>query len=132
MPIAQGSAFENQQYGALGPHLWIIISDPSFDSNRVVIVNPTTWKDKAMQLNDKSCIIEGGDHPYINHKSFVFYKKAILTSEGHIQMAMDGGVLMVQDDCSPELLGKILRGAAESEFTPNEVKGVLQEQGLID
>lgn len=132
MPISQGSAFENRQYGNLSPHLWIVISNPHFDNERIVIVNITTWRDEATLINDESCIIEGGEHEYIDHKSYVFYRQSTVTSEDKIQLAIDGGALIVQNDCSPELLKKILNGAAESQFTQNEVKSILQSQGLID
>lgn len=132
MSLLQGSTFINKQYHRLGPHLWVVISDPTLNNNEVVIVNVTTWRDRAIFLNDASCILEAGEHPFIDKKSYVYYGEAKLTSESSIRKALVGGVLTVADDCTSELLGKILLGAAQSPHTPIKIIGVLREQGLIE
>jgi len=130
--LLQGSTFINKQYGRRSPHLWIVISDPTFDSNSVVIVNVTSWRTRATFLNDTSCVINAGEHPFIDKKSYIYYRDAKVTSEDNIQNALAGGALSPDEDCSSELLGKILLGAAQSQHTPIKVIGILQEQGLID
>ncbi len=132
MPLSQGSTFVNNPYPRLPSHLWVIISDPSQDKDRIVIVNVTTWRDKALILNDESCIIEKGEHSFIQQKSYVIYKEAIITSEDALQSGIDGGVLTPYEDCSTQLLGKILDGTMLSKHLSNEIIGILQEQELID
>jgi len=132
--LSQGSTFINEQYRGLSPHLWIVISDPSFDNNSVVIVNVTSWREQeqATILNDASCIIEAGEHPFIDKKSYIYYRNAKLTSGDALQNALAGGVLVADEDCSPQLLEKILLGAANSQHTPIKIIGILQKQGLIE
>jgi hypothetical protein len=130
--LSQGSTFVNKQYCSLSPHLWVIISDPSQDKDRIVIINVSTWRNKALILNDESCILSTGEHSFIQEKSYVFYKEARITSESALQEGIEGGVLIPCDDCSAKLLEKILAGTMLSKFTPNGVIEVLQEQGLID
>jgi hypothetical protein len=130
--LSQGSTFINKQYRGLSPHLWIVISDPSFDNNSIVIVNVTSWREHVTILNDASCIIETGEHPFIDKKSYIYYRDAKLTSGNALQNALVGGVLVADEDCSPQLLEKILLGAANSQHTPIKIIRILQKQGLIE
>ena len=134
MSLSQGSTFINDQYGSLGPHLWIIISDPALDNTKVVIVNISSWRTQphVAFLNDKTCIVNDGDHPFIDKKSYVYYGYAMVTTEKSLQDGLTGGVLEPNEDCSPQLLEKILVGVTQSPHTPLKVLGILQEQGLID
>ncbi len=48
-------------------HLWMVVSAPERDRDRVVILNLTSWRaDK-----DQACVLEPGDHPYVRHRSCV-------------------------------------------------------------
>lgn len=132
MPLSQGGAFVNKSGPHLSTHLWIVLSDPNLDRNRVVIVNITSWRNDATPMNDSSCILEANEHPFIKHKSYVYYHYAIITTVNNIENGFTGGVLEPQDDCSSELLDKILLGASQSQHIPIKIIGVLQEQGLID
>jgi hypothetical protein len=51
----------------LDSHLWIVISDPALDPQRVVLVNMTSHRaDK-----DQACVLEMGDHPYVSHRTCI-------------------------------------------------------------
>ena len=132
MSLQIGSTFLNIPSHNLKKHLWIIISHPKYNSQKVVIVNISSWKNTAVVLNDPSCIVNNGEHPYIDHKSYVFYKEALCSTMEKLQEGIAKGVLIQQDDCSTEFLDKILDGAASSKFTSIEILEVLQEQALID
>jgi len=97
-----------------------------------VIVNTSTWRDSAIELNDPACIINPGEHRYFQNRSYVFYKKAILTTMQELDKGIQGGVLQPHDDCTEEFLNKVLDGAANSRFIINDILEVLQTQGLID
>lgn len=58
MCLHLGSTFVNEQYRGLGPHLWIVISDPTQCPEKVVIVNLTTWD--GADFPDNSCILDTG------------------------------------------------------------------------
>jgi hypothetical protein len=130
--LSQGSTFVNNPYRNLIPHLWIIISDPTQNKDKIIIVNVSTWRDKALIFNDPSCILKKGEHSFVKQKSYIYYKEAIITSEVSLEAGFNGGVLTPSEDCSSLLLERILMGAADSQFTPNKVISILQEQGLID
>ncbi|MBW7990160.1 MAG: hypothetical protein FVQ84_09125 [Planctomycetes bacterium] len=128
MSLQIGSTF----YGGHPEHLYIIISNPSGNSQKVVIVNISSWRDEAIGLNDSSCIVNDGEHPFIKHKSYVFYREAKCPTLIDLQAGIDKGLLIPKEDCSKEFLEKILDGAANSMFTSIEILEVLQEQALID
>jgi hypothetical protein len=130
--LSQGSTFVNNPSPRFPSHLWIIISDLTQDKDRVVIVNVSTWRDKALMLNDESCIIEKGEHSFIQKKSYIFYKEAKVTSENSLQNGLNGGALIPYEDCSIQLLERILAGTMQTTHLSNEIIGILQTQGLID
>jgi len=131
MPLEIGNSFVNKQAGLYLPHLWIIISHPSINPEQIAIVNITSWRDKAIGLNDSSCIVSKGEHKFVTKKSYIFYREAQLTSAEKLQTAIDGGVLVLQDNCTKDLLDKILAGAAQSPFTPIGIIEILRQQELI-
>lgn len=131
MPLEIGNSFVSKQTSLYPSHLWIIISHPSINPEQIVIVNITSWRDKAIVLNDSSCIINRGEHKFITKKSYVFYGEAQLVSTENLQNAIAGGVFTLQDDCTQSLLDKILAGAAQSPFTPNGIIEILRQQELI-
>lgn len=129
MLLRIGSTFYGGEYQK---HLYIIISNPSDNSQKVVIVNISSWRDKAIELNDSSCIVNDGEHPFLIHKSYAVYRKARCTTLEHLRAGIEKGLLIPKEDCSKEFLEKILDGAANSMFTPIEILNILHEQGLID
>lgn len=130
MPLEIGNTFVKQA-GTIPSHLYIIISDPSANPERVVVVNLTSWRKTAVGLNDASCIVNKGEHKFIKSKSYIYYRKAICASLENLQKAIDGGAITLRENCSDALLNKILEGAAKSQFTPIGIIGVLKEQELI-
>ena len=132
MSLLQGSTFINKAYQNLSPHLWIVLSDPNLDNDRIVIVDITTWRDRAIFLNDASCIVEAGEHPFVKKKSYVFYREARITSQSDMEKCIAVGLMTPQEDCRPELLERVLVGASQSPQTPIKIIGVLEDQGLIE
>jgi len=52
-------------------HLFIIISNPAQDPNRIVMANFTSWRaDK-----DQSCLVEVDEHPFVTVQSCVDYRR---------------------------------------------------------
>lgn len=121
----------NPEIGYVDDHLQVIISEPSLNSDKIVIVNITSWKECATGLNDGSCIVNAGEHPFITHKSYVYYRKAHCSTLRMLEDAFSQSLMEKREDCTKELLGKILDGAANSRFIPFEIIELLEEQSLI-
>jgi len=109
-------------------HLYIIISDPAQDSNRIVTANFTSWRaDK-----DQSCIVEASEHRFLTHRSCVDYRRDKLITLADYERCLHSGDLVPHDPVSGDLLKRILDGAAMSPFLPLGNRQILVEQGLID
>jgi hypothetical protein len=91
-------------------HLWIVISDPVKNPDRVLLVSMTSYDvDKA-----DVCVIDVGEHPRVKHKTCVCYKPARATSLKSLDHLRDSGYLDMQESVSPELLRRIRRGLSLS------------------
>ena len=59
-------------------HLWVVISDPVQDKERVLLVNFSSVKE-GVPL-DSACVLLPGEHPYISKDTFVYYRHAQVLS----------------------------------------------------
>jgi len=112
-------------------HLFIIISDPQQDLERVLLANVTTWE----EYKDDACILEPDDWPgfgFLKHKSCIDYRRAVIQTARRIERLLESGQAVSRPRVSPELLQKILKGAEESRFLSGKCALLLAEQGLIE
>jgi hypothetical protein len=123
-----GDTFLIEQPGtSLDSHLWIIISDPEIDSQHLVIVNLTSYRaDK-----DQACVLDCGDHAFIQHKTCVEYQRSKVISAKTLQTLLDSGRVSNHDPCTDSLLKKIRAGIADSRM-PLEIVEILVAQKLVD
>ena len=75
------SAPEKTASGDEKRHLRIVITNLDVELNQVV-VSVTTLKYPNVQ--DCSCVLKAGDHPFIKHDSIVDYKRTIIMSSVEI------------------------------------------------
>lgn len=131
MSLDSGDTFFTPERRDIGVprHLWIIVSDTSGDSENVLIVNVTSWKDGG--FNDDSCTLDVGDHPSIHHKSFICYELAKVTSLRDLDRGFSDLGLSEGEPVSGEVLTKIRAGANASPHLRNGYKKLLQRQGLV-
>ncbi len=107
-------------------HLYVVISNPSLDG-RVVMVSFTTHTPNEEQL----CIIESGEHPFVNRKTAVRYKDARSATTAQLEAVVKIGQLKPHSPVSAELLARMRVGAASSDFLPEGCRKILTEQGVI-
>lgn len=105
-------------------HLHFICSDPVFfpDLARdcVLVANISTVKPDI--YHDPTCILDVGDHPFIRHPSFVFYKKADIFGADNISRNVADGTFTVHDPCEDIVLTRILAGFNISDDVRLRVK----------
>jgi hypothetical protein len=124
-----GDTFRIPQPGtSLDSHLWVVISDPVVDAERVLIVNFTTRRKDS----DPACILQAGEHPFVHHETCVNYAGAKVVSRAQIQILLQRGLLSSHTSLSVNLLKRIRDGAAASERMSLEHADILVEQGLIE
>lgn len=108
-------------------HLRVILSDPDVDPDHVLIVDLTTWEDGK----DPSCIIKGGEHPWVTHDTCVDYVYGKIVGRDVIHAAQDKGLLTFREPLSAALLARIRAAAARSDKLTVGGKNLLRRQGLI-
>lgn len=129
MPFCTGNTFENIEHDSLPRHLWIVISDTEQWPDEVVIVNFTTSRNPSW--DDKSCIVQAGEHAYVNHRTYVNYRDAKIVSLPDLKRLKTKGLLIRNSDVSDALLDRIRKGAESSKFTQLKIIEVLKRQGCI-
>ena len=109
-------------------HLWIVLSDPAIDPDRVVIVNLTTYT-----IDEESaCILKKGEHPFVKHKTAVRYRDARITSPAALEKLRVARLLTPREPCSKLLLAKLRDGASkDADLLSEECRDLLDQQGLI-
>ncbi len=113
---------------ALHGHLWIVLSDPAIDPERVVIVNLTTYTVDE----ESACVLKKGDHPFVRHKTAVRYRDARIASPADLKTLREARKLAPREPCSKSLLQKLRGGASEdADRLPKECRELLEEQELI-
>jgi hypothetical protein len=111
---------------AADEHLWMIISDPDVDPQRVLVVNFSSWK----PYHDQACIVEPGDHPFVIRRSCVNYPEARVTDADVLERLRAANQLFPRQPLSPELLARIRRSARASRLRLEHLQ-VLLDQGLV-
>ena len=116
------------------PHLWIILSDPQIDDQRVLYVNFTSYDANARPAdprNDKACLIRPGEHPFVTHPTCVYYYGGQLASLSHLEWRAAQGDIRLDVPVSPELLQRIRKCAGDSLHMEADAYDVLVNQGLV-
>lgn len=109
-------------------HLFAIIVNP-------IIVPHTSSKPKVIYVNftsvrsgipyDDACVVQAGEHPFIEHESYVNYRGARIDEVDHITDMIARGVFIEKEPCSQELLHKMIQGALNSNRISREIKDIL-------
>jgi hypothetical protein len=108
-------------------HLWMVISDPEIDPQRVLMVNFSSWK----PYHDQACIVEPGEHPFVIRRSCVNYPEARLTTSEVLERLIAVNQLFPRQSLSAELLARIRRCARTSRLKLEHLQ-VLVDQSLIE
>jgi hypothetical protein len=114
------------KYGQRG-HLWVVVSDSRADPTQVVIANMTT--DRGI---DRSCILNPGDHPFVNRPTCIRYDMARIVTNAELERHVSSNAIRLQDPVSADVLERIRQGAATTDHITFGCKQVLIEQGLIE
>lgn len=115
-------------------HVWFIISDPLRFPDQVLIVNLTTFWEHlpdTFARKDRACLIEAGEHPFVRHRSCVYYAGAQTPSVDHLQSRYDRGLLRLHEPADSALLEKMRRSAGDSRHMAADHYDVLCRQGLV-
>ncbi len=76
-----------------------MISDPSIDPERVLIVSLTTYK----PYKEGACILRKGDHAFIRHDTCVAYDLAKVVTVAQLETLEKSGMLIPHDPVSSDV-----------------------------
>lgn len=114
--------------GPSGDHLFVITTD-ACPAGKMVLANLSSVKPNRMI--DDTCLVAAGEHPFVQHDSFILYRSAQLQSAQRIGNMVDGWVYKNGQPATTELTDRILAGFAVSKFTPRFILAHLRVVGLI-
>lgn len=72
--------------------------------------------------HDGACVLAAGEHPFIKHASYIYYRRVHIDSLTHTQQMVDQGVWKPNDPCADALIEKIRAGLCESRLVRREIK----------
>jgi hypothetical protein len=113
---------------AVDSHLWVIISDPEADEGQVLFVSMTSYD----ITKEKVCLLDIGDHPFIQHKTCIAYEFAKVAPLKALVALRDQGHLVMSQPVSGELLERIRQGVSLSRRINIEHVQLMINQGLLD
>lgn len=90
-------------------HLHVICTDPYGPKDQVLLVPVCTVK-PGTNKRDKVCILNVGDHPFINRESFVAYAICRVEEAGKIVACVNSGYFVDKGAIDSDVFDRILAG----------------------
>lgn len=112
-------------------HLFAVMLEPTvvdggYGSKPIVLLACVTSVINGTPTED-TCLLGKGDHPFIEHDSFVDYRFTRIEQADVVQKRVQEGVFIEKDACSAEVLKKIIQGALKSRRIDRELKRILEQ-----
>lgn len=99
-------------------HLRIVITD-SNENNEFLTVPMDTLRSR---IQDTSCVVKPGEHPFVKVRSFINYKYAAVVNYAQLFNGINKGFFVRKEDVSAGLLSRIQNGAKSSANFRRELK----------
>lgn len=112
-----------------GLHLFFLILGPVVLADygpapQLAMVGATTLRQGIP--HDPACLLAPGEHPFIQHHSYVAYRYLRLDAGQHVQVMVDSAVWKPHTPCTAELLARIVAGVCQSRLTPREYQRIFR------
>ena len=109
-------------------HFFILLTDPAqiFDYKRKhsLLVGVTTVH--AGIPHDRACELHAGDHPFIKHKSFVYYAEARIEISQKLVDGVKRGIFSPQGMLAEDIFARVCHGLTLSRSTRSKVLAFYQ------
>ncbi|MEZ0020055.1 hypothetical protein ABIE76_004702 [Sinorhizobium fredii] len=121
-----------QKASFLGPvnevhHLFAVMNNPCAE-HQCLIINITSIKPNKSY--DPTCALDVGEHPFIQHPSYVLYRMAQTSRWAHIGKMVDLNYYLTRDDWGDEVFTRITQGIYDSEDTPLRIIRYAEANGI--
>jgi hypothetical protein len=105
-------------------HLFIVVTDPAqvleYSEKQSLLVCVTTLQSNVP--HDPACILYAGDHPFIRHKSFVYYAEARIEVSQKLINGIKQGVLVSKEMLAEDIFARVCKGLVDSRFTAPRIR----------
>ena len=100
-------------------HLFVVVTNRC-DGGFHLLISVSSVKPN--RIYDPTCLLEAGEHPFLDRQSYVFY--AMPRQLGHAGMikCVSTGLYVPKDSCTQAVLEKIRNGITASAMTPRWAK----------
>lgn len=99
-------------------HLHVICTDPDENGNQLIVSICT----KINNLCDDACTLQEYEHPFLNHESYVFYRKAKIITSDALAKGVTERLFEPREDFNRQTFLRILKGICVSIQTPRKIK----------
>lgn len=93
-------------------HLHAVMNDPC-DQHQVMVVNITSTKPD--KYHDPACVLYAGEHPFIQHESYVLYRRADTVRATYVGKMVDLNYYIAREDWDPAVFARIVAGIRLSD-----------------
>lgn len=111
-------------------HLFAVMITPTgvdgYGKEPIVLMACVTSVKEGV-TNDDTCVLNNGDHPFIEHSSFIDYRFTRLEKAKFVETKVQSGEFIEKEPCSPDLIKRIIQGALKSRKINREHKKILEE-----
>lgn len=108
-------------------HLHIVCSDPmnfpGWAARSCLLLSISTTVPKC----DRTLVLDRGDHPFIDHESFVFYRKALVEQAQVLEQLVAKNVYTAHQPAYRALVKKIVARMDQSDFTRGDMLKVCKQ-----
>jgi hypothetical protein len=94
------------------PHLWAVMNDACKDGLCMLVMISSI---KAGRSYDNTCVLQQGDHPFIDHDSYVVYRLAYTSRADHIGNMVDKKIYIPKEDWDVHVFNRIAAGIYQSD-----------------
>ena len=109
-------------------HLFILLTDPAkifdYEGKHSLLVGVTTIH--AGIPHDPACELYAGDHPFIKHKSFVFYAEARIEISQKLIDGVKRSIFSPQGMLAEDIFARVCHGLTLSRSTTPKVLAFYQ------
>lgn len=106
-----------------GKHLFCIVTDQSSAGQHLLLNFSTIYPER---FHDPTCVVQAGEHPFLNHPSYVEYRKAEIQRSDRLGKLVDAQYYGLGTPATEELASKMLTGVMISPHTPRHIKAFVR------
>ena len=106
-------------------HLFVLLTD-TYGPAKQILMAPVCSV-PATGTYDNSCLVASGDHPFLQHASYVAYDKCRVEQAVALENLVKSGYMIEKEPASEDLVASISAGLKKSKFARPFAKELLKE-----